>query len=218
MLHGACKTAKKTSPLEGGRNKETTMLNLNDNCMGTIGTHSDQQSRKAPAIASQAERCTSTKLTLLEIGELMKLRKTLRFLPADVEFKIQKLKSHQKRRRGRREGRKQRRRKMTVKYKLMRQGYHANLIHDRDRHVKTRQVNLIRGLANERSIKNRDVWIKQILVEENIDLCILTETWFNSNDMPWLDCSDLNNNGYRMDYSFRNNGKQGGVLAIIYKD
>ena len=62
------------------------------------------------------------------------------------------------------------------------------------------------------------MWIQQILVEEDIDLCVLTETWLNRNDIPWIDGSDLNNDGYTMDNSLRNNGKRGGGLAIIYKD
>ena len=64
-----------------------------------------------------------------------------------------------------------------MKYKLMRKADHANLIHvqiNRDRHVKTRQVSPVLGLANVRCIKSKDVWIKQILVEEDIGLCVLT--------------------------------------------
>ena len=44
-----------------------------------------------------------------------------------------------------------------MEYKLMRKADHSNLIHvqiDRDRHIKTRQVNLVLGLLNVRSVKN----------------------------------------------------------------
>ena len=50
------------------------------------------------------------------------------------------------------------------------------------------------------------------------DLCVLIATWLNNNDIPWIDDSDLNNDGYTMDNSLRNSGKRGGGLAIIYKD
>ena len=196
------------------------MLNLNDNLALFQPTPSNKVESHRPLQVNR-NGVQPQRLTLLEIGERAKHRKTLRFLPTDVVLKIQKLKIQRKRRRGRGGGHEQRRRKMMMEYKLVRKVDHANLIHvqiDRDRHVKTRQVNLVLGLANVRSVKNKDVWIKQILVEEDIDLCVLTETWLNSNDIPWIDGSDLNNDGYTMDNSLRNNGKRGRGLAIIYKD
>ena len=46
--------------------------------------------------------------------------------------------------------------------------------------------NLSCGLVNVRSVKNKDIWLKQLLSEDQIDICILTETWLNKNDMEWI--------------------------------
>ena len=148
-LHGVRKTAKKTNLLKGGRYKETTMPNLNDNLALFEPIASNKVESHRPLRVNR-NGVRPQRLTLLEIGELVKHRKTLRLL------KIWKLKIQRKRRRGPRAGHEQRRRKMMMKDKLMRKADHPNLIHvqiDRDRHVKTRQVNLVLELANVSSGK-----------------------------------------------------------------
>ena len=158
MLHGVRKTAKKTNLLEGGQYKETTMLNLNDN-LGLFEPTASNKVESHQPLQINGNGVQPRRLTLLEIGEHAKHRKTLSFLPVDVVLKIQKLKIQRKGRRRRTAGHEQRRRKMIMEYKLMRKADHANLIHvqiDRDRHAKTRQVNLVLGLTNVRPVKNKD--------------------------------------------------------------
>ena len=78
--------------------------------------------------------------------------------------------------------------------------------------------NLSCGLVNVRSVKNKDIWLKQLLSEDQIDICILTETWLNKNDMEWIESCELNKDGFRMSNSFRNDGRRGGGIAVVYRD
>ena len=74
--------------------------------------------------------------------------------------------------------------------------------------------NLGLSLINIRSIKNKHTNLLDNLVENKIDICIVTETWLTDDDKVWLDCSDLSKNGYHIQSANRRN-RRGGGLAII---
>ena len=63
-------------------------------------------------------------------------------------------------------------------------------------------------------IKNKHTNLLDNLVENKIDICIVTETWLTDDDKVWLDCSDLSKNGYHIQSANRRN-RRGGGLAII---
>ncbi len=46
----------------------------------------------------------------------------------------------------------------------------------KDRHIKNNSQHITIGLVNIRSFKNKDIWLKQELVEQDIDLCVVTES------------------------------------------
>ena len=73
-------------------------------------------------------------------------------------------------------------------------------------------------LLNCQSVKNKDLQIRETIDEYKADIAILTETWLNDsdNDNVWIEATELNNNGLKMDTVNRKNRKGGG-LAIIYK-
>ena len=71
------------------------MLNLNDKLALFEPTASNKVESHRPLQVNR-NGVRPQKVTLLKIGELMKHRKILRFLPADVVLKIQKLKISQK--------------------------------------------------------------------------------------------------------------------------
>ena len=158
------------------------------------------------------------------MGDMAKSRKNLTTLPVNVILKIRALKIQQKRcKRGKRGGYKHRQNNMKLEYKQLRQqGINRNnLIAIKaitDRHVKNRSKNLTVGLANVRSIKNKDNLLKQMLVEKRIDICVLTETWLNNKDNQWIESTELNKDGFRMENSFRKNGRKGGGIGLVYKD
>ena len=54
-------------------------------------------------------------------------------------------------------------------------------------------------LANIQSVKNKQLILHQYLVENKIDLCNLTETWLRNTeaDQAWLQCSVINNSGFK---------------------
>ena len=81
----------------------------------------------------------------------------------------------------------------------------------------TKQLNI--GLINSQSIKNKDELIAEYLISNNIDACILTETRLtnSNNDKIWLECSEIGQNGYKINNMNRKDRKGGG-LAITYEN
>ena len=75
------------------------------------------------------------------------------------------------------------------------------------------------SLANVQSVKNKQLILHHYMVESSIDLCVLTETWLRDTeaDQAWLQCSSLNNNGFKCFTSNRQN-RRGGGLALICRD
>ena len=70
---------------------------------------------------------------------------------------------------------------------------------------------------NAQSIKNKDQLIADYLLNEHIDVAIVTETWLKDVDNVWLQGCELNKNGYKISSSNRRNSQRGGV-ALVYKD
>ena len=70
---------------------------------------------------------------------------------------------------------------------------------------------------NAQSIKNKDKLIVDYLLNEHIDVAIITETWLKDTDDIWLQGCELNKNGYKITSSNRKN-RQGGGVALVYKD
>lgn len=157
---------------------------------------------------------------LMNIGNTVKHRKSCKRLQLEVILKVRTLKLQRRRcKRGKRGGFEQRRRRMLAEQ--YRGVNRINLIEiqlEKDCHVKTRSKHLSIGLANMRSVKNKDLLLKDNLVEENIDMCVLTETWLNNNDQHWIESTELNKSGLKMDNSFREDGRKGGGVSLVYKD
>ena len=52
-------------------------------------------------------------------------------------------------------------------------------------------------LANVQSIKSKTELVMDYLLDNKVDIAILTETWLSDNDEIWLNTSDLNQHGYK---------------------
>ena len=80
-----------------------------------------------------------------------------------------------------------------------------------DRRVRkfTKHLNIV--LINSQSIKNNDELIAEYLISNNIDACILTETWLinRDNDEIWLECNEIRQNGYKINNINRKDRKGG---------
>ena len=61
----------------------------------------------------------------------------------------------------------------------------VNIISDKRVTIFTKQLNIV--LINSQSIRNKDELIVEYLVSNNIDTCMLTETWLTNsdNDQIW---------------------------------
>ena len=56
----------------------------------------------------------------------------------------------------------------------------------------TEKINIM--LTNAQSIKSKELQLYKVIQEENIDLCVVSETWLSNNveDDTWVKCSVLN--------------------------
>jgi len=88
----------------------------------------------------------------------------------------------------------------------------------KDRHIKNNSQNINIGLVNVRSVKNKDIWLKHQLIDEEIDICVITETWLNDSNAEWITSTELNKDGFKMLNSFRRDGRRGGGISLVYKD
>ena len=71
-------------------------------------------------------------------------------------------------------------------------------------------------LANVQSIKSKTELVLDYLLDNKVDIAILTETWLSDNDEIWLNASDLNQHGYKTINQYRPKC-WGGGLAIVSK-
>ena len=71
-------------------------------------------------------------------------------------------------------------------------------------------------LVNVESIKSKTELVMDYLLDNKVDIAILTETWLSDNVEIWLKASDLNQHGCRTLHQNRPK-HQGGGLAIICK-
>ena len=79
----------------------------------------------------------------------------------------------------------------------------------------TKQIKFM--TLNAQSIKNKDQLIVDYLLNEHIDVAIITEMWLKDADGIWLQGCELNKNGYKTSCSNRKN-RQGGGAALVYRD
>ena len=69
--------------------------------------------------------------------------------------------------------------------------------------------------VNVRSIGNKILQFQQVVLEENIDICAITETWIKDDESTIKDVSPV----YYKGISYpRLSGKSGGGLALIFED
>ena len=93
----------------------------------------------------------------------------------------------------------------------------VNITNDKRVRKFTKQLNIV--LINPQSIRNKDELIAEYLISNNIDACILTETWLTNsdNDKIWLECREVQQNGYKIS-NINRKDRKGEGLAIIYKN
>lgn len=63
------------------------------------------------------------------------------------------------------------------------------------------------GFLNCRSIKNKDLIIRNIMIEDHMDFCVIAETWLGPNDDLWVQSSELNTEGFKLDHVNRKTEK-----------
>ena len=88
---------------------------------------------------------------------------------------------------------------------------------NRPKALKTSNTRL--ALVNARSIKNKDLMLHQQLIEKDIDIHIVTETWLGQTDINniWYESTVLNMNQFQLFPSNRQ-GQWGGGIALVTKN
>ena len=69
-------------------------------------------------------------------------------------------------------------------------------------------------LANVQSIKSKTELVIDYLLDNKVDIAVLTETWLADNDKIWLKASDLNQHGYRTLHQNRPKCQGGGLATV----
>ena len=70
--------------------------------------------------------------------------------------------------------------------------------------------------GNIQSLKNKEQTLLHELIEQGIDIMVVTETWLTKDDTVWLDSCDFKKDTYRSQSAHCQTG-QGGGLALRYR-
>ena len=70
---------------------------------------------------------------------------------------------------------------------------------------------------NARSVCNKSDVIANNIIDNDADICTITETWLHPGDRDRPDIKDLTPDGYKLHHVPRQGGKGGGGVAVVYK-
>ena len=77
------------------------------------------------------------------------------------------------------------------------------------------------GTINAQSVKNKDNLLRTELLNQKLDVLLVTETWLNNKSMAddiWGRSTCLNENPLRAHFVSQRENKRGGGIGLIYKD
>ena len=175
------------------------------------GTNKPEHNEKQVKQLMECKKVTSyTSIELKMIYSDIKEDKCYKILKPGVCNKVRKLWIN---RRGKIEGK-------HLKFSFKQMGVnHDNItiINNKNEYTKNKSIHGIKGcLVNIQSLRNKDLALRYHLTAYQTDICVTTETWLKNNDADkiWLEASELNNNGYKLDAVNRNKRKGGGIALI----
>ncbi|XP_077994476.1 uncharacterized protein LOC144448196 [Glandiceps talaboti] len=157
------------------------------------------------SIQQQRERGVRIQWSRFELLDLRKNQTSL--LPEQVRV-IRQLKIHKRNKRGQRGGIKSQEKKGINIANL-------RVIEVTDNTVMNNYRQLKISTWNAHLIKNKAVLLRDHLLNNGIDMCVITETWLQTRDQIWIEGCDLNNNGLCMLSSFRGDNRRGGGLSLV---
>ena len=175
--------------------------------------------------ASEAFQKAYTREFLYGIGEDVRHKHSLRTLSIQVCLHICSLRIQRCRKRGRKGGWKQcfDNWHPDVVHSVQGQGCHNSspCLHwidtDKGPQFSSNLMNNVRiCFLNAQSLKSKDTTIHQFLLEANIDICIVVESWIHDTDIAWMTGTDMVKDNFKGDSV--NRSSPGGGLALFYKD
>ena len=158
-------------------------------------------------------RVTYSSQDLHTIGQLVQHRRSMSVLSPHVVSIVRNLRlaRNKRNKRGKRGGKEQRKRQVQNEelFQDMPPKIDTTLSANKSQHIHM-------SLVNARSIKNKDIMIMTEIKENNIDICVITETWLNTLDEAWVSGSEFNCDAYSVSTVNRKKGRGGG-LALVYR-
>ena len=92
----------------------------------------------------------------------------------------------------------------------------SNLIHIEPLTPRCTYLNNSIEIGNVQSLKNKEQTLLHELIELDIDIMLVTETWLTEDDTVCLDSCDFNKDTYRIESAHHQTGKGEG-LALIHR-
>ena len=158
-----------------------------------------------------------TEAELLCIRDYMQHDRRYHTLDSAACVRIRELRLNKKRKRGC-PGGQQRKQKQLAREKREKGVDHNNLINIPLTEQLLQHENKVNiSTINARSVKSSEVIIKDHLVDNDIDICVISETWLKDCDQAWIEGCELNKDGFRMQTANRK-ARTGGGLACIYRE
>ena len=85
-----------------------------------------------------------------------------------------------------------------------------------DVHVSPKKLTCLRlACVNARSLRNKTADVVDHVVNSNVDMCVVTETWLKDADSVTI--AALSPDGYCFQNSPRENDRSGGGVGVMYK-
>ena len=74
------------------------------------------------------------------------------------------------------------------------------------------------GILNARSIKNKDLLVKELITEHNLEIVLITETWLRQEDDIWKKSKCLTSEKWEIHCVNRKTGHKGGRLVLLHNE
>lgn len=164
------------------------------------------------------DRLAYTSTELVRIGDNIQHDRRYHILDSAACVNIRELRLNKRRKRGKRAGQQRKQKQQLASDRKEGKVNHNNLIQIQTTELPSQHENKVKLLTiNARSVKNKDELIKNHLIDDNVDICVISETWLKDSDQAWTEGCELNKDGYKMQTANRLN-RTGGGLACVYND
>ena len=166
-----------------------------------------------PFGVNEPHRIQYNSQSLVHIGKQATEHGNIR-LSGRVCHNVRLCKIQKKRKRGRRAGNSVKSRQVTGRGVEKGNLAVVKLVHDRIIHKILSEDHVNLCTVNIQSIRSKDTLLTEYLINNKIDLALVTETWLNDSDSDWLLCNELTQSGFTLNVVNREKRRGGGIALI----